>query len=301
MYDKVQKRKIISLIIPDKELKAVFTPVPWHIFFMIFLIPNFKSMATVLSLQIADSIDIKAFRADYRAELIYSDSDELFYKVSEDQYLYVFKYGVASFLNQDEQQVNAFVKYALPFCKNPISIKHREEFNIERNASENKFGHNKMEIMSPSTEALRLIMLNVSQSVALDYYSEQSELLLAETNTHTEFLEKRGKLDISGSRLKRFIGKTINLKNRINENLYIFDSTDETWENEELYKLDVELKKTFDLQSRYRNIQEELEIIKENLSLLIDLMHQRKSSALEIVVVVLILVEVVNLVIEKIF
>lgn len=257
-------------------------------------------MATVLSLQIADSIDIKAFRADYRAELIYSDSDELFYKIGPEQYLYVFKYGVTCFLNQDESTVNAFVKYIAPYCKHPVDFKLTEEFIIESNVSENKFGHNKVEIMNPSVEALRLIMLNVSQSVALDYYSGQSTLLLAETNRHMDFLEKRGKLDISGSRLRRFIGKTINLKNRISENLYIFDSTDETWENEELYKIDVELKKTFDLQSRYRNIQEELEIIKENLSLLIDLMHQRKSSALEVVVIILILVEVVNLLIEKI-
>jgi len=257
-------------------------------------------MATVLSLQIADSIDIKAFRADYKAELIYSDSDELFYKVGAEQYLYVFKYGVTCFLNQDEASVNAFVKYMSPYCKHPVEFKLTEEFIIETNAMENKFGYSKVEITNPTVEALRLIMLNVSQSVALDYYSEQSMQLLAETNRHMNFLEKRGKLDISGSVLRRFIGKTINLKNRISENLYIFDSTDETWENEELYKMDVELKKTFDLQSRYRNIQEELEIIKENLSLLIDLMHQRKSSALEVVVILLILVEVVNLLIEKI-
>lgn len=258
-------------------------------------------MATVLSLQIADSIDVRSFKSAYKAELIHSDSDELFYKVGTEEYLYIFKYGVLCFLNQDEQKVNAFVKYITPYCKNTIDFKLTEEFIIESPAPENKFGYNKVEIVDPTVESLRLIMLNVSQSVALDYYSEQSELLLAETTLHTEFLEKHGKLDISGGRLKRFIGKALNLKNRINENLYIFDSTAETWENENLYKMDVELKKTFDLQSRYRNIQEELGIVKENLSLLIDLMHQRKSSMLELVVIILILVEVINIFLEKIF
>lgn len=258
-------------------------------------------MSRVLSLQIAESIDVKTFKSIYSGELIYSDSDELFYKVGAEEYLYIFKYGVVCFLNHDEHRVNSFVKYISPYCRNTVDFKHTEEFIIESNASENKFGYNKVEIMNPTVETLRLIMLNVSQSVALDYYSGQSEALLIETTLHTEFLEKRGKLDISGRRLKQFIGKALNLKNRINENLYIFDSTDETWENENLYKIDVELKKTFDLQSRYRNIQEELGIVKENLSLLIDLMHQRKSSTLEIVVIILIMVEVINIFLEKIF
>ena len=191
------------------------------------------------------------------------------------------------------------MNFAGPYLRNILSKELTEELVVEKNAPENKFGYNKIELVKTGADAIRIIMLNVSQSVALDYYSNQTEELISELNKHTVFLEKRGKLDISGSKLKRLIGKTINLRNRINENLYIFDSAPETWEDEVLYKIDIELKKTFDLQSRYRNIQEELEIIKENVSLLIELMHQRKSSILEIVVILLILFEVVNLLVEK--
>jgi required for meiotic nuclear division protein 1 len=258
-------------------------------------------MLKILSAQIADSIDIKSLKAAYTYKLIHSDSDELFYQVGADQYIYVFRYGVVAFSNHEASDIRAFISFVTPYSKNAFDYELTEEFSVETNASENKFGYNKIELIRTSSEALRIIMLNVSQSVALDYYSNQTELLITELNTHTLFLEKKGKLDISGGKLKRFIGKTINLRNRINENLYIFDSAPETWEDEDLYKIDIELKKTFDLQSRYRNIQEELEIIKENLSLLIDLMHQRKSSMLELIVILLILFEVVNVLIEKIF
>ena len=258
-------------------------------------------MIQILSSQIADSIDIKQLKAAYDQKLIHSDSDELFYEIGHDQYIYVFRYGVVAFSNAEEKQISSFTKFAAPYCKNFFDYKLTEEFLVETNASENKFGYNKIELVKTSVDASRIIMLNVSQSVALDYYSNQTEVLVLETNEHTLFLEKNGKLDISGKRLNKFIGKAINLRNKLNENLYIFDSVPETWEDEYLYKIDMELKKTFDLQSRYRNIQEELEIIKENLSLLIDLMHQRKSSALELVVILLILVEVVNMMIEKIF
>jgi uncharacterized Rmd1/YagE family protein len=259
-------------------------------------------MLKVISSQIADSIDIKSFRAAFEKNLIHSDSDELFYETGPYRYVYVFRYGVVAFCNYDEESMKDFIRTAAPYCKN-VFENHQltDEFWIETNAAKIRFGHNKIELIKTSIDALRIIMLNVSQSVALDYYSNQTELLLQETNEHTLYLEQKGKLDISGRRLNRFIGKIINFRNKINENLYIFDSAPETWEDEDLYRIDIELKKTFDLQSRYRNIQEELEIIKENLSLLIDLMHQRKSSFLELVVIILIMVEVVNLFIEKIF
>ncbi len=62
-----------------------------------------------------------------------------------------------------------------------------------------------------------MIMLTVSQSVALDYYSQQTTLLLEDTNYHTQLLEKKGRLAISGKNLKQYIGKTLLLKNRISQ------------------------------------------------------------------------------------
>src|SRR5690606_26583096 len=114
-------------------------------------------------------------------------------------------------------------------------------------------------------------------------------------NGHTQYLEREGKLNISGIRLKRFIGKVMNIKNQISENLYIFDEPDSTWENEQLNKLNLELKRTFDLKIRYRNISERIEIIKENLELFKDIWDHRESSKLEWVIIILILVEVLDL------
>ena len=258
-------------------------------------------MLQVHSYQIADSIDIKSFRAFFKAELSHNDADELFYTTSQDSFIYVFKYGVVCFLNYDETKVGQFLQLITPYCKNLFEEQLSEEFLIETGAKENKFGYNKIEIVGEDVEIFRLIMLNVSQSVALDFYSQQTNKLLEETNYHTQILEKKGKLDISGRRLTKYIGRTLNLKNRITENLYIFDSPDETWENETLNKIDIGLKRTFDLQERFRNIQEGLGIIKENLELFKDIMQYRNSNLLEWIIITLIFVEVLNLFFEKLF
>lgn len=258
-------------------------------------------MLEVLSYQIADSIDIKLFKATFKAELHYSDADELFYKTGAEHFIYVFKYGVVCFLNYDAVKVTEFLRLISSFCKNLFENHLSEVFQIETNTKENKIGYNKIEIVNADEQILRLIMLNVSQSVALDYYSEQTNKLLEETNFHTQYLEKKGRLGISGINLKKYIGKTLLLKNRIAENLYIFDSPPETWEDENLNKIDMGMKRTFDLQERFRNIQEGLNIIKDNLALFKDLLQYRNSNMLEWIIIILILVEVLNLFLVRLF
>ncbi|MBZ5857216.1 RMD1 family protein [Flavihumibacter profundi] len=258
-------------------------------------------MFKVLAFQIADSIDIKSFKSAFTAEIYYSDNDELFYQVGTHKFIYVFKYGVVCFLDHSEVEMSGFLQLISPFCRNTLKERLSDEFEIETDASKFQLGFNKVSITEPDTEMLRLIMMHVSQSVALDHFEILTNQLLEEANSHTQVLEIKGKLDLSGTSLKRYIGKTLNLKNRIAENLYIFDSPEETWEDERLSKLDLGLKKTFDLQSRFRTIEEGLAIVKENLELFKDLLQYRKSMALEWIVIILIAVEVLNLVVEKFF
>jgi required for meiotic nuclear division protein 1 len=258
-------------------------------------------MYKVISYQIADSIDIKNLKAAFTGKLLYSDSDELFYVISEDRYVYIFKYGVVSFWNYAVVDSSSFLQFIEPFCKNRFTENLSDEFIVEPGARENKITHNKIEITSGDQQVLRMIMLNVSQSVALDYYSQQTTQLMEDTNYHTQILEKKGRLAISGTRLKKFIGKTLLLKNRIAENLYIFDSPPETWEDERLDKLHTELKRNFELTERFRTVSEGLGIVKENLELFKDILQYRNSVFLEWIIIALIAIEVLNFFIEKIF
>lgn len=247
----------------------------------------------------AESIDIRSLKPTIPNPPRYSDSDELFYVVDAGKYFYVFKYGIVCFLNYSETEISEAIHILEPFAKNILEHRLSDEFDILTDAPDFKYGYNKIEIPFPDPEVVRLIMLNVSQSVALDYYNQQTNTLLDETNAYTQMLERRGRINMSGLKMKKYIGRTLNLKNRISANLYIFDSPDETWENEQLNKLDLSLKKTFDLQPRFRTIQEGLSIVKDNMELFKDLLQNKNSNTLEIVVIILILVEVINIFIRQ--
>lgn len=256
-------------------------------------------MFTVVAYQVASAINLKAGKQELQWQLLFQDSDELYYKSSNEKFIYLFQYGMVSFFNMTSSEIKNALEQIKPFCTHYFSEKLSESVAvvIKPNATNVTFDT----IMLPEIdeEMVRLVMLNTSQSVALHRYSEITEDLLIETNKHTLYLEEKGKLDISGHKLKRFIGKILNIKNKISENLYIFDAPDITWENEQLNKLNQDLKQSFDLKDRYRLIHDRIEIIKENLELFKDIMDHKESSRLEWIIIILIVIEVLDLFIEK--
>ncbi len=256
-------------------------------------------MYNVSAYQVAGIISIKEAKKQLSWQLLFKDSDELFYKVSPNAYVYIFQYGMASFFNLNETEIDTILIELKPLSYNFFTEKLSEEVVVIIKENTLKVEYEQIVLPKLDQEMIRLVMLNASQSVALDRYSEITEQLLIETNQHTVYLEKYGKLDISGNKLKRFIGKILNLKNKISENLYIFDSPDITWDNEALNELNVDLKKTFDLKDRYRLIHDRIDIIKENLELFKAIMDHKESSRLEWIIIILIVIEVFDMFIAK--
>jgi uncharacterized Rmd1/YagE family protein len=256
------------------------------------------TMRTVVAFQIAGSIDIKKFRAAYDRTEHYQDSTEVYY-VESAKYLYVLAYGVVAFEGYDAAGMDETIEFIKPFCRTLLAEKLREEFVIHESPGGDRFGYNDADLTRVNPDVLRIVMLNVAQSVAMDYFTQQADALLEETNRHTLRLERDGKTDISGKRLIRFIGRTLNMKNRIAQSLYILDSPEETWEDEYLSTIDSALKKTFEINARHRNIDLELQLVKDNLEVVKDLVYHRESKVLEWIIIALILVEVLNLFFEK--
>jgi uncharacterized Rmd1/YagE family protein len=256
-------------------------------------------MARIIAYGLSDTLDIKGIKATLQQELKYNDSDELFYATPEGCFVCFYKYGVACFFNYNEEQLKTMLELLRPFCKNPYDHLLNEEYEVDQGPLE--VGYTKMKVPSFHPDLIRIIMFNVSQSVAMDYCSELTDSLMEETNYHTQMLEKKGRLGIRGRALMRYIGRTLYLKNRIAENLYIFDSPPQTWENEELDKLHRQLKRLFDLQDRFRDVSEGIGIVKENLELFKDLLQHRNSTMLEWIVIGLIAIEVFHFLWNEVF
>jgi uncharacterized Rmd1/YagE family protein len=264
-----------------------------------------RHILTIRAFQIAEGIDIKRCRAEFAGDLLSAAPGELFYrrKVAspdgtgerEDGYLYVMDYGVVTFAGHGEAEMDALLERLGPYCENPLAKRVGEDFRVHADVQELGFTFNDIHLPAFNADVLRIIMLYVGQSAALDHYEAVADRLLAEAGKIAQELERYGRLKTSRRDVQRFIGRTLSIRNRLVDNLYIMDAPDITWENEYLDKIDRGMKKTFDIAERFRSLDYQLRENKENLELFAEMLQFRQSNMLEWIIIALFLIEIVNL------
>jgi required for meiotic nuclear division protein 1 len=251
---------------------------------------------------VANQIDIKGLKSFLEIRPTSDSSTELFYRFEGDRYQYYFNYGVIVFSGHSEEEFKLAVATVQPYLKNPTSNWLRDSHKISTGiAGEMRFEFDQVIVDHLDERIFRITMLNLAQSVALDHYHEVCENLLTEIKGFTNHLEQTGRLSINRRNMLKFIGKALNTQIEIADNIYIFDAPEQVWDDEYLDGLHKGLMKHFDLRVRFSEIEYTLKIIEANLSVFREISNQRQSNMLEWIIITLIMVEIVNLFISKIF
>lgn len=247
------------------------------------------------AIQLAESFNIKKFRTDFQSEDYSGSSSELFYTLNEiNRYLYIFDYGVIVFANYDEAAKNELIRFIKNYTTTLVDLNLSEEYHIETNTALDKaiVKNNYVSIPKIDSSIMRIVMLNIGQSVALDYYENLTDELISSSKHYILQLEKQGKISISKTNLLKYIGKVLNMKNSIIDNLYILDDPNLVWDNAELNVLNRNLKTNFDINTRFKDLDYRLQIVEDNLTLFTDVLNVRESSKLEWMIVILIVIEI---------
>ena len=251
---------------------------------------------------VANQIDIKGLKAFFETKPTSDSSTELFYSLGEERYKYYFNYGVIVLSGHSDEDFKLAVNAVQPYLKNPTSNWLRDDHRITVGAvGEMNFEFDQVIIDHLDAKVFQIAMLNLAQSVALDHYNIVSENLLTEIKGITNHLEQTGKLNVNRRNMLKFIGKALNTQNEIADNIYIFDAPEQVWDDEYLDKLHKGLMRHFDLRVRFSEIEYTLRIIEGNLNVFREISNHRESNMLEWIIIILILVEVFNLLISKIF
>lgn len=244
-------------------------------------------------------IDLNKARAGFsKYHLLKREHTFLLYKIEEQSYIYIKNYGSVVFLNCNKTQINTTVEYLIGKESNTNKLLFEEYQITIGNNIEIDFGN--IQIKELNDDIAHIIMLNLAQSVALMNYVNKASDLHETTMVYSRQLEKKGSFNLSKLQMRKFIGKTMNLKNDVAENLFILDTPNLAWNNEDLSILDYKLKDELDIVRRHQSIENSLNVIKESLDLFSDITHHKYSSMLEWIIILLILFEIIQVLIEKI-
>lgn len=247
------------------------------------------------AVQIAEFFNIKKFRTDYKLEPNSGSTSEVFYAFPETKsYLYIFDYGVIVFGNYNESSKNYFINFIKDYATSLVDLDLSEEYLIVSSPESDKtiVKNNLVIVPEMDNSLIKIVMLNIGQSVALEHYEILTNNLINSSKEYIEQLESHGKINISKTDLLKYIGKVLNIKNSITDNLYILDDPNLVWDNEDLNLLNRQLKINFDINSRFKGLDYQLQIVENNLTLFTDVLNVRESARLEWIIIILIFSEI---------
>ena len=256
-----------------------------------------SNMDILYSTHLTDNFNLKLLKPSIKLNLLAESNVELFYGDGT-KYLAIYNYGGVAFVNFTDDEKKVITDLILNKHADPANESIQIEFKEIESPSFDK-GTLNLPNNLKSDIMYRIIMFDVSQSVALDYYSQRGNELLDIINKYAKQLESDGDLDLSKKEIMKFIGKSLVTKNNIVDTLYIFDSPDIAWEDENADKINIFLVNVFDLKSRFNEIENMFKVVDDNLETFRDLYQHKSSFNMELIVIILIAIEIINIFVER--
>ena len=130
---------------------------------------------TITGYQLGDRLNLKELKNNLAYTCIYADPTELMYEADKTSYIGIFDYGSIVFFGVDNNvQTNIISGIRNILKMDSVELK-RENFDVEIDPEASyKVIFDRLIIKEISIDIAKIIMLNIAQSVALDYYIDQA-------------------------------------------------------------------------------------------------------------------------------
>lgn len=225
----------------------------------------------------------------------------------ENKGVYLYYFGTAVFVNFSPDEIERYIRHihsipgSIKSINNDMNYDCLEDYKIIESTN----GDEEIEFnayVSKETEQYHfdMIALVLAKSVALETIEKSVDVVFDDTEKIIKAM-KNGKLNINEKKSVSLIGKILAFKHTIISYIMLLDKPAITWKNENAETFFNDLADHFELNDRYAIINAKIETLLDTIEVFADLSHSKKSTNLEIIVILLILIEVINTFREPIF
>ena len=121
--------------------------------------------------QISEVINLKKFKSEYTSQPLIFNNSELFFKQDKHKYCYLLSYGIVVFASFTDLEKSEFLKFVKGYVEDEVKEKYEEHFDLQTDPSVSVvLNYNSITVSEITDDTIRIVMLNIGQSVALDHY-----------------------------------------------------------------------------------------------------------------------------------
>ena len=247
----------------------------------------------VHAFHLTETLKLKEIGSFINVEPLLLSVWEASFKFSDESYAFIYNFGSIVFFNvADDAQKVILEKVKKSYVAKIPGYTTTDTFSVEVTGEDkHEVGFNKVVIKDLTYQKARLISMVVAESAALEYFELIVDDLLERTRQISDSLRTKGKLIRETQQLIKFIGFCLVTKQDIISNLYVVDAPDEVWDDQVLDRLYNDLKRMFEIETRYRVLEYKLKLIQESVEIIVDLSKSVRETILEVTIIVLIAIE----------
>ena len=258
-----------------------------------------KKRFSVLTLYLGDSIDLKKIKETFREYPIITREHPIILKIDKGQYAVLTKFGTVTFWNVPKRFREKFIDAISPFVENfDKASPYYDSLKVFIREGPEEVRFEKVFLSKIDKEKVQIISFALSQSVALEKYEKEVEQKIVEAEEIINTLKTGGLRWQREGKLISQIGEILAVKQKAISHLSLFDKPETTWERIEIERLYNKLYFELELGDRFDILNEKIKFLSDHHKLLLDFISAQKSSLLELIIVILIIVELFIFVLE---
>lgn len=220
------------------------------------------------------------------------------------KFVYAFSFGSLVCVNMEFHEIKDVINYFKKIdknLKNNEASQYIEDFKLEvREDCEFELNYNSITVNSLEDYYLSMLATVLSKSVALKKIEEDIDILLDEIEDIIKFLD-RGHLNLNDDKLAKMSANILKFKYNTISYIMLLEKPQIAWNNEEAEAFFANLSDLFELKDRYEKIRHKTEVLLDITEVFTSLTHAKRGTRLEWAVIILILIEIIMSIADKIF
>lgn len=217
-------------------------------------------------------------------------------KNTKNKKVYIYHFGSMVFMNFVFHEIRDVLNYLKKLDKS-ISVRldtdQTEDYRIEVSSGGEYHIDNEMILIPEEKEFyFDIASMVLAKSVALDKIEVDIDAVFDKIEEIIEKLNK-GKLNVSDRQLASMSARALTFKYSTISYIMLLDKPDIVWDNEDAEKVFTDLSQLFELDERYEKVRLKSETLMDITGMFASLVHARRDTRLEVMIIALIAIEIV--------
>lgn len=258
------------------------------------LFPSLDKMLKCRALYLGQRIELKQFRYTQ-----YLAANPLAIHYGHEGIVVLFRYGVVVMYGLSALEETRLHEELMPYIREPMREFEEESLDIRFNEENEGFVEESLHLGELSVQRLQLVAGVLAKSVVLAYYEKTVGKTFDQVEPLAEQLQRKGRGGTGNKILLRRIGEIMSIQSKMVGRVEVSDKPELLWEYPALERLYQRLEDEYEIKERHVALERKLQVISRATETILDLLQYNRSYRVEWYIVILIVIEIVITLAEK--